>query len=188
MIEASKLKVGNLIVYENKPYETVKVVFSKMGRQKGMIRSKMKNLATGNLEEVCFRDSDRFEEFTPIKKKAKFLYKDGDTYYFMDNEEYEQYSLNEETLGDIVNYLKEDLDVELIYDDENLLNVTLPIKLDFKVTEAPPAVKGNSADGGVTKKVKIETGYELNAPIFIKQGDQIKINTQTGEYVERVKE
>ena len=184
MLEIHKIKIGTRIELGQEPYEVIKTSFSKIGRQGAVLRTKLKNLKTGSVSEQTFRDADKLEEPELAKKKAQFLYAENDVYNFMDQESYEQFSLNQETLGDLAHFLIEGCDVELIYFNEEPINIELPIKLKFKVVDAPPSIKGNTADGG-TKKVKIETGYELNVPLFIEKGDVILINTQEGTYVSR---
>lgn len=185
MITFNELKVGTKIEFENDPYELISAVHSKMGRQGAVLRSKLKNLKTGGIKEVTFRESDRFNEPELRRDKAQFLYRDGADFYFMNKSDYEQFSLSEETIGSLADFLLEGCDVEIIFYRDEPINIDLPIKLDFKVIISPPAIRGNTADAG-TKKVKIETGYELNVPLFIKEGDLIRINTKEGNYVERV--
>ncbi|MBD3300641.1 MAG: elongation factor P [Candidatus Moranbacteria bacterium] len=185
MLEISKVKVGNKIEYKKDIYEVIKTVFSKMGRQSAVLRAKMKNLKTGNVNEFTFRDADKLKEAELTKENAQFLYRENDNYHFMDLNSYEQFTLEKEVLGETTNFLIEEIQVKILYHNKTPINIELPIKMEFKVTEAPPATKGNTVDGG-TKKIKIETGYELDVPLFIKEGDKIKINTQDGAYVERV--
>ena len=113
------------------------------------------------------------------------MYLDEDNANFMDNETYEQFTISKDTIGDKQRYLKDGTDVNVLYFDDNPVAVDLPVKMEFKVMSAPPGVKGNSA-GNVTKKVKLETGLEIAVPLFINEGDVIRINTDTGEYAERV--
>ena len=120
-----------------------------------------------------------------LKIKANFLYKDQSNAYFMDNTSFEQFSLSLENIGDQQLFLKDGTDVDVLYFNNNPVTITLPIKMDFKVTVSPPGVKGNSS-GNVTKQIEIETGAVLNAPLFINEGDIIRVNTENGEYVERV--
>lgn len=185
MLTMSDLKVGTKIEYEQEPYEIIRASHSKMGRQGAVLRTKLKNLKTGGIKDVTFRESDRFDEPDIRKEKAQYLYREGDSFQFMNMSDYDQFSLGSSSIGDLANFLLEGCEVEIIYYRDQAINIDLPIKVDFKVTEAPPALRGNTADGG-TKKVKIETGYELNVPLFIGEGDTIKINTKEGTYVERV--
>lgn len=185
MLDVHKIKVGSKIELQGEPYTVLKAVFSKIGRQGAVLRTRLQNLKSGSVSEKTFRDSDKLSEPELTKKKAQYLYQEDNQYYFMNQEDYDQFSLNKSALGNLTNFLIEGCDVEVIYHNEEPINLDLPIKLNFKVIEAPPSIKGNTADGG-SKKIKIETGYTLNVPLFIKKGDTIKINTQDGNYVERV--
>jgi elongation factor P len=160
------------------------VQHSKMGRMGAVLRTKLKNLETGAILTKTFQGSDKVAEAEVDTKKAEYLYQDDTTFYFMDNTTYEQFELNEKVIGDSAKYLKEGVEVSLLYFDERPINIDLPIKMTFEVTEAPPSVKGNTADGG-SKQVTIETGAQVSTPLFIKTGDKIKINTTNGEYAER---
>ncbi|MBU2025398.1 MAG: elongation factor P [Patescibacteria group bacterium] len=185
MLDIHKIKIGSNIELNNQPYQVLRAIFSKIGRQGAVLRTRLKNLKTGNLKEETFRDSDKILEAELDKKKAQYLYNENDLFYFMNQEDFDQFSLDKNALGHLHNFLKPNCQVEIIYFNQEPINIELPIKLEFEVTEAPPSIKGNTADGG-TKKVKIQTGWELNAPLFINKGDIIKINTQDGSYVERV--
>ena len=134
--------------------------------------------------EQTFQGVGQAEEAETETKKANFLYKDTTDAYFMDNDSYEQFTLVLEDLGDQPKFLKDSTDVSVLYFEGKPVTIQLPIKMDFKVVSAPPGVKGNSA-GNVNKQVEIETGATINVPMFIEEGDIIRINTDTGEYVER---
>lgn len=136
--------------------------------------------------EKTFQGSDKIEEAEMAKSKAQYLYKEGENYFFMDNVNYEQFSLPKSVLGDLTNYLIEGTEVTILVHGTIPINIELPIKMDFRVVEAPPTIKGNTADGG-TKLVTLETGIKVNTPLFVKEGDIIRINTETGEYSERAK-
>lgn len=184
MLSIKDIKSGKKIIIEGQPFSVLTVQHSKMGRMGAVLRTKLKNLETGALVTKTFQGSDKVEEAEVDTKKAQYLYQDGDTFYFMDNESYEQFELNKKIIGDDAKYLKEGVEVSLLYFDERIINIELPIKMSFEVVEAPPAVKGNTADGG-SKQVTIETGAQITTPLFIKQGDKIKVNTTTGEYAEK---
>jgi elongation factor P len=119
------------------------------------------------------------------REKAQYLYNQDDQYFFMNLKSYEQFSFDKEILGNLTNFLNEECEVQILLFNDQPINIELPVKLVFEVVEAPPTTKGNTAEGG-TKKIKIQTGYTLDAPLFIKQGDKVKINTTDGKYVERV--
>jgi elongation factor P len=184
MLSIKDIKSGKKIIIEGQPYTVMTVQHSKMGRMGAVLRTKLKNLETGSMLNKTFQGSDKVQEAEVETKKAQYLYQNENTFYFMDNESYEQFELDEKVIGDNAKYLKEGTDVSLLYFDERAINIDLPIKMTFEVTEAPPSVKGNTADGG-SKQVTIETGAQVSTPLFIKTSDKIKVNTTTGEYAER---
>ena len=147
---------------------------------------KMKNLLDGKVLEKTIQGNDKMEEADLTRGKAQYLYKEGTEIHFMNNDDYEQFSLDVENVGDAINYLVEGTDVSIIYFEGRPSSVEMPVKVELMVTEAPPGVKGDTA-GTATKVITLETGCQVNAPLFIKEGDKVKINTENGEYVERVK-
>lgn len=186
MLSISDLKVGTSFKYQSDPYVVIKSSHLKMGRGAAVLQAKIKNLKNGQTLERNFKPADKFEEAALDKKPADFLYAENDKVYFMD-ENYEQFFVQKNLITRELNFLKEGAKTDILYFDDAPIGLELPPKVDLEVTEAPPAVRGDTAQGSVTKLVKLETGTELNVPIFIKQGDKIKVNTETGEYVERVK-
>jgi elongation factor P len=185
MLDIKKIKVGAEIEIKKEPYRVLKAVFSKIGRQNSVLRTKLKNLKNGNIFENTLRSADKIEEADLTREKAQFLYSEKNSYFFMDQLNYNQFSLEKNVLGNLTNFLTEGCQVEIIYHNGVPINIDLPIKISFKVIESPPAIKGNTAEGA-SKTAKIETGYQLKVPIFIKEGDTIRINTQDGSYVKRV--
>ena len=159
---------------------------SKLGRGGAILRSKIKNLLTGAVLDMTFKGNEKFDEAEMSRSKATFTYKAGEKYNFMDSSNFEQFDLPRDVIGREADFLCESIKVDVLSWNDKPINIDLPNKVDLKVVEAPPAIKGNSA-GAVTKQVVLESGAKINAPIFVKQGDLVKVNTQTGEYVERVK-
>lgn len=184
MLSLNEIKLGKVINISGEPYVVIRADHHKMGRGGAVLKVKLKNLITGNMLEKTFQGNDKAEEADVEKKKASYLYNDGNQACFMDNENYEQFELSLEQIGDKINFLKENTDVDVLYVQGKPVSIELPIKIALKVISAPPGVRGNSV-GNVTKVVKLETGAEINAPMFINEGDMIKINTDSGEYVER---
>lgn len=184
MLNLNEIKNGKIIKVNNEPYVIIKTDHHKMGRGGAVLKTKLRNLINGNLLEKTFQGNDKAEEAETEKKKANYMYKDENGAYFMDNGNYEQFSLGLDEIGEKINYLKEGTDVDILYFDNNPVALDLPVKVELKVVSAPPGVKGNSA-GSVTKAVELETGAVANVPMFINEGDVIRINTDTGEYVER---
>lgn len=184
MLNFNEIKTGRVIKLNEEPYIIIKSEHHKMGRGGAVLKVKCRNLINGNILERTYQGAEKAEEAETATKKANFLYKDKDEAYFMDNASYEQFSLALEEIGDQAQFLREGVDVDVLYFEERPVTVSLPIKMDFKVVSAPPSVKGNSA-GNVNKQVEIETGAVISVPLFINEGDIIRINTDTGEYVER---
>jgi elongation factor P len=184
MLSISEIKIGRLVQINGEPFVVVKADHHKMGRGGAVLKTKLKNLINGNVLEKTFQGNDKAEEATTEVKKANFMYRDDSQAFFMDNGSYEQFEIALDQIGEKQKYLKEGTDVDVLYFADKPVSIQLPIKMQFKVVSAPPGVRGNTA-GSVTKQVEIETGELINAPLFINEGDVIKINTDTGEYVER---
>ena len=185
MLNLNEIKLDKLLKINNEPYIVVKAEHHKVARGGGVLKTKLKNLITNNVLEKTFQGNDKVEEAETQDKFAQYLYKDENEAYFMDNESYEQFNLSLDQLGDATKWIKDGTDVKILYFDNKPISVKLPVKVELKVTSAPPGVKGNSA-GNVTKMVTLETGTEVAVPMFVNEGDVIKINTDTGEYAERV--
>lgn len=185
MLNLSEVKVGTKIEFEGDPYDVVYREHSKIGRGGAVLRTKIKNLRTGNVVSHTFQGSETLKEADLSRNNAQYLYREDNAYYFMDEKTYEQFSIGKDQLGDSSKFLKEGTSVNILVFKGEPVNIDLPIKIDLKVVEAPPALRGNTADGG-TKQVKVETGQSISVPLFIKEGDIIKINTRDAKYVERV--
>ena len=186
MLNLTEIKPGKKIKVDGEPFVVQTSQHSKIGRAGAVLRTKLRNLATGAIISKTFQGADKLQEAEISTQKAQYLYSDGNSFFFMNNETYEQFELPKKVIADNALYLKDGTEVNILYFNSSPINIELPIKLDFEVTEAPPAVRGNTADGG-TKQATIETGIKVNVPLFVKTGDKIRINTETGEYVERVK-
>jgi len=185
MLSLSEIKVGIRIELNGDPYEVIWREHSKMGRAGAVLRTKLRNLKNSNVVNKTFQGNDSVLEANLAITKAQYLYREDDSFYFMDESSFEQFYIQKEQIGSLVNFLKEGTSVNMLVFKNVPINVDMPIKVELKVVESPPAVKGNTADGG-SKQVKLETGYTLNVPLFIKEGDIIRVNTQEGKYVERV--
>lgn len=184
MLNFNEIKTGKVIKVNSEPYIIIKTDHHKMGRGGAVLKTKCRNLINGNILERTYQGAEKAEEAETETKKANFMYKDKDEAYFMDNANYEQFNLPLEEIGEQMQFLKDGTDVDVLYFESKPVSISLPIKMEFKVISAPPGVKGNSA-GNVNKQVEIETGAQINVPMFINEGDIIRINTETGEYVER---
>lgn len=184
MLQMSELKLGTVISINDEPYQIIFTQHIKVARGSATLRTKLKNLITGATLEKSFSGGDKVEEADLSRSSANFLYPQGDNYVFMDNENFEQYEFPQDTLGDMTKYLKDGQTVDVLIHNGVAVSIALPKKITLKVTTAPPGIKGDSS-GSVTKTVTLETGAEVRTPLFIKEGEEIVVNTETGEYVER---
>lgn len=181
----NSIAVGMTLLYNNEPYQVLIANFSRQQQRKPVMQTKMKSLITGKVLEINFKPGDTLERADLEKRKAEFLYRDPSGVYFMDTVTYDQFSLPLEILGDKALLLKDGTIVDVAIFNENPISVSFPPKIDLLVTSAPPSIKGDSASN-VTKQVTLETGLTINVPLFVKEGDRIRLNTESLEYVERV--
>ena len=182
----NELKPKTFFIYEGQPYVVLETHHLKMQQRRPTVQVKMRNLINGKILERNFAQSDVFDEADVERQKVKYLYNHRDRYWFAnENDLSKRFELGQDILGDLIKFLKPNTVLEAILWEGGIINIELPVKIDFKVIEAPPAIRGDTAQGGV-KQVKIETGAVLNVPLFINQDDIIRINTETGEYTERV--
>lgn len=184
-MDLGDIKDGSAIEIDGVSFVVVKAQHAKMGRGGAWVKAKLKNLKTGATVERNIKQGDSFDQADVARKKATYLYADSQNATFMNKDDYEQFTIERTSLENQLKFLVEGIDVDILYVDDEPVGVELPIKLEYKVTDTPPNVKGNTVSGG-TKPAKIETGTTVSVPLFIKIGDTIKVNTQTGEYVERV--
>ena len=184
MLNFNEIKTGKVIKINGEPFIIVKADHHKMGRGGAVLKTKCRNLINGNVLERTFQGAEKAEEAETETKKTNYMYKDKNQAYFMDTESFEQFNLDMEVIGNQTRFLKDDTDVDVLYFENTPVTISLPIKMEFKVTSAPPGVKGNSA-GNINKTVEIETGATIGVPMFINEGDIIRVNTESGEYVER---
>ena len=179
------IKQGMTIIYNGEPHVVLKANFVRMQQRKPVMQTKMRNVITNKVVEYSFKPGERVEEADITRKKVNFLYKAGDEFVFMDIADYEQTPMKSEMVGDKANFLKEGFEVQFVVFDNRPINLELPPKMEFKVITTMDAVKGDTS-GRVLKQATIETGHTIGVPLFIKEGDTIRINTESGEYVERV--
>jgi elongation factor P len=180
------IKKGINVVRDGEPYNVVEANFVRMQACKPTMQTKMKNLINGKVIEHNFHAGEKVEEADLLKKKVDYLYANGEKYNFMASDDFEQFELPKESIEKIVPYLKEGDKVDAIYFNGNPVSLSLPLKVELKVASTPDGVKGDSAQGRVTKAAEMETGLTVQVPLFIKDGDTIKVNSETGEYSERV--
>lgn len=185
MLGITDLKVGTFFELDGTPHQVTAAEHSKMGRGGAVLRTKIRNLLTGAVYDKTFQGSDQFEEADIARRKGQFLYTDDTGATFMEAETFEQYTLSTEKVGQSKGYLKEGLELDLVLYNGQLIAIELPVKVDLEVTYTEPGYKGDTQSSSF-KPATLETGLQVQVPLFIKQGEVIRINTQTGQYVERV--
>jgi elongation factor P len=191
LLEYNEIKEGKIIVYNGEPCEVLEAHVARTQQRKPQNQTKLKSLVGGRTYNETFQGSDTVEEAEIEKREIKFLYANRGEYWFSDpNDPKNRFKLDEKILGEkTLKFLKENtIATALIFDndgEEQMIGVKLPIKMDFKIKDAPPAIKGNTASGG-NKPVTLENGAVVNVPLFIEAGETIRVNTETGEYYERV--
>lgn len=188
MLTHTDLKKGTQFIYENQPWEVVDALLVKMAQRRPVVQTKMKNLIDGRFQEKNFQQGDMFDEAELVKKNIKFLYSNKGQYFFSEeNDPSKRFSFTEEQLGKQAKFFKPNSLIEGILFNDKIINVKSPIKVELKVKEAPPGIKGDRAQGG-TKAAILESGAEIQVPLFIEEGDVIEVNTELGEYVKRASE
>lgn len=186
MADTSDFRNGLIIKFKNDLYTIVEFQHVKPGKGGAFVRSMLKNLKSGKVIDNTFRAGEKVDVVKVERKKFQYLYRDGDSLVCMDNQTYEQINIAIELFGDGVNYLKESEEVEILFNGSEIVSVDTPIFAELKVVETEPGFKGNTATGAL-KPAKLETGATINVPLFINEDDLLKVDTRTGEYVERLK-
>lgn len=185
-LEYTDLKKGLIIILNNEPHEVLEAGFLRMQQRKAVMQTKLKSLISGKVIDRNFQPSDTIEEAEIDKFPAIFIYTNKGNYWFhKKGDPSVRFSIEENILGNSRYFLKPNTEVLALFFNNKIIKIILPIKMEFKVIEAPPAIRGNTAQGG-SKQVTIETGAKISVPLFIEAGDIIKVNTETGEYVGRV--
>ena len=185
MLTATDLKNGTTFVYEGRPYKVIKYAFSKVGRGGATVTVSIRNLDNGNFESKTFNSTVRFDEIQTRKRSLQYLFNDGITATFMDPTTFDQIEVPFSIAENELAYIKEGELVDILFWNEKPLSVDIPPKVTLKVVETAPGIKGNSASN-MYKPAKLENGLEMKVPLFIKEGDKIRVDTRTETYVERV--
>ncbi len=185
MISAGDFRNGLTFEFDGNVYQVVEFQHVKPGKGAAFVRTKLKNVITGSMVERTFNPSEKVEKAMIERKDMEYLYEDSGLFYFMDQETYEQIPLNQEQLGDSLKFVKENMTVTILSYKGNVFAVEPPNFVELEVTATEPGVKGNTASN-VTKPATVETGATINVPMFINEGDKIKIDTRTSEYLSRV--
>lgn len=185
MFNVNEVKKDSLIIFNGQPHIVLEVQHKKVARQGATIEMKLKNLITRATLSRSFTQADKFEEADIEKVSISFIYNNRGDYVFCDaKDKSRRFTLREEAVGFKKNFLKPNMEIEAQFFAGKLINIVLPIKVDLSVKFAPPAVRGNTASGA-TKEVGLETGFTVQVPLFINEGDMVRVNTETGEYTER---
>ncbi len=184
MITPNQFKAGLTILIDGEIYSVIEFHSVKPGKGGAFMRSKLRNLRTKKTIEKTFRVEERFEEAFVEDKKLQYLYNSGDTYHFMDSETFEEMIIDREKIANIVNYLKDNTEVTVVFYNNEIIEVKLPIFMELKISHTEPGIKGDTAKSSF-KPATLETGATIQVPLFINEGDVIKIDTRTGSYVER---
>ena len=185
MITAGEFKTGKTIEYDGEVYRIIDFQHVKPGKGAAFVRTKMKDIRNGGVIETSFRPTEKFEEAQIDRIDMQYLYKDGDTYNFMNNETYDQVGLTEDDIADVMKFVKEEMTVKVLSYKGKIFSVEPPLFVELEVTETEPGFKGNTSTGA-TKPCIVETGAQVMVPLFVEIGDVLQIDTRTGEYLKRV--
>lgn len=184
MISSSDFRTGATIEIDNNVWQIVDFQHVKPGKGAAFVRTKMKNVRTGAVVERTFNPGEKFPKAHVDRREMQFLYESDGNYNFMDNETYEQSELTSDQLGDAVKYLKENMNISIMFFQGTVIGVELPVAVELTVVETDPGIRGDTATGG-TKPAKMETGCVVRVPLFINIGDVLRVDTRTGDYLER---
>ena len=185
MVSAGEFRNGTTFEMDGKGYKIVEFQHVKPGKGAAFVRTKLKDVMSGNVLERTFNPTEKVQEAQIDRQDMQYLYNDGDTYYFMDNATYEQLPLSKEELGDTLNYLIDNMEVKVLSFKGKVFGIEPPLFVELEITYTEPGFKGDTSTGA-TKPAITQTGYEVRVPLFVNIGDKIRIDTRTGEYMERV--
>jgi len=185
VIDVNDLRKGVTFELDGDLFRVLEYSFSKSGRGNATIRTKIRNLRTGSTLDKTFSSGDRVQDVRLDHHVVQYLYTDGDLYFFMDTESYDQPGLSAKMLGDAVKYLTDGMQLEMSTYDGEPIDIEIPLTVDLEVVSTEPGVKGDTATGA-TKAAKLSTGLSVNVPLFVNEGDKIRVDTRTGQYLTRV--
>jgi elongation factor P len=185
MVTAGEFRNGITFEMDGSVFQIIEFQHVKPGKGAAFVRTKIRNVITGATVERSFNPTDKFERAQINKRDMQYLYKDGDLYYFMDEETFEQNPINGSSLGDAMEFVKENMTCKILFFKEQVIGIEPPIFVELEITETEPGFKGDTATGA-TKPAIVETGAQIKVPLFVNQGDVVRIDTRTGEYMERV--
>ena len=184
-LSINEIKQGVTVIVEEEVYAVIDTEHVKPGKGAAFVRAKMRNLRSGSIQEKTFRGDEKIEEAFIEERKLQYQYASGNMYHFMDQENFEEIAISEEKVGDKKKFLKDNLEVLGYFYKDETLNINLPNSVQVKITGTEPGIKGDTAKSG-TKPAQIETGATIQVPLFVNEGDTIKVDTRTGGYLERV--
>jgi elongation factor P len=184
VISTSEFKSGVVIKFDNQLYQILEYQLVKMQQRQPIVSTRLKNLKTGSVLEQKFRSGEKFEEVFLEDKPIQYLYRDGDRFHFMDSESYHEVVVTADILGEKVNFLKENSEAVGRYCEDRLISVELPASVELQVIQTEPGVRGDTAKSG-TKPAQVETGATIKVPLFVNTGDRVRVDTRTGQYLER---
>ena len=184
-ISAGDFKNGITLEIDGNVVQIIEFQHVKPGKGAAFVRTKMKDVINGGVTERTFRPTEKFPQARIDRQNMQYLYNDGDLYYFMNEETYDQIGVNKETVGDALKFVKENEKVTILSYNGNVFSVEAPLFVELEITETEPGFAGNT-EQGATKPATVETGAQVMVPLFVNQGDKIKIDTRTGEYLSRV--
>lgn len=185
-LDIADLRKGSKVVMDGAPWTVTEYQFVKPGKGQALYKCKLRNMISGALVDKTWRSGEKFEKADLEESRMQYLYADNDGYHFMNNENYEQVALKAEQVGDAVNYLYENLELDMLFYNGQPIGLTLPNFVVLHIVESEPGVKGDTASN-TTKPAKLTTGYIIQVPLFVDENEWIKVDTRTGDYVERVK-
>ncbi len=185
-VATSEFKNGLKLEIDNQPFSIVGLDFVKPGKGQAFVRVKLKSLTTGRVVEKTYKSGEKVDEADVLETTMRMLYRDGDEVVFMDDKSYEQVSVQQESIAEVDQWLLEDLLYEIVFYKGDIITVLPPTFMELKVTETDPGVRGDTASGRVLKPAVTESGAKVQIPIFIDEGEVIKVDTRTGDYVSRV--
>ncbi len=184
-LSINEIKSGLTILVDNIVWLVIETQHVKPGKGAAFVRAKMRNLKNGGVQEKTFRGDEKIDEAYVEERKLQYQYSSGDLYHFMDQENYEEIAIPKEALADQIKFLKDNLEVAAYYYKDDILNVNLPNFIEFTIVHTEPGIKGDTAKSG-TKTAEIDTGASIQVPLFVNAGDRVKVDTRSGEYIERV--
>jgi elongation factor P len=186
LIEVGELRKGSKLVLDGDPWVIADYQFVKPGKGQALYKCKMRNMLSGALVDKTYRSGEKFEKADLEENKMQYLYLDGDEFHFMNIDTYDQFMMEKQQVGNSANFLYENLEVDMLFFNGQPIGLTLPNFVVLKIEESAPGIKGDTASN-TTKPATLSTGYVIQVPLFINEGEQIKVDTRTGDYVERVK-